>query len=106
MIFQKNLYLYNMLTQKQKNIIVKIFKPYNPTKIGIFGSYGRGDNSSESDIDILYHFEQPISLFEKVTIKDDLEKLLETPVDLVAEGYLHPILKEHILRELQIIYEN
>lgn len=95
-----------MLSAKQINIIVDTLKPYNPKRIGLFGSYARGENTDESDVDILYHFDEPISLFDKVGIKNRLEELLGKPVDLVSEGYLHPILKEYILQDLQVIYEN
>ncbi len=45
-----------MLNQQQINIISTL-KPFNPTKVGIFGSFARGENTNESDEDILYTFE-------------------------------------------------
>lgn len=95
-----------MLTQQQIDIIINVMKPYNPKKIGIFGSYARGENIEESDIDILYQFKDPISLFEKSDILDELKEKLDIDVDLVSEKYLHPFLKEGILQEVKLIYEN
>ena len=93
-----------MLSQKQIDIIVNTLKPYNPTKIGIFGSYSRGENTENSDIDILYSFNDAIGLFKLIGIKDDLEKKLNKKVDLVSEKYAHPKLKPLIFNNLKIIY--
>ena len=99
-------YLYTMITNKQKNIIIETLKPYKPKQIGIFGSFARGEEKENSDIDILYHFETPISLFTKATIKSTLEDLLHNPVDLVSEKYMHPLMKENILKNMEVIYRN
>ena len=45
-----------MISQEQIDIIINTLKPFNPEKIGVFGSYSRGDNGKDSDIDILYQF--------------------------------------------------
>lgn len=95
-----------MLTQSQINIIINTLKPFNPKKIGIFGSYSRGENSLDSDVDILYSFENSIGLFKLISIKEDLEKKLHKKVDLVSEKYAHPKLKPYIMNDLKIIYEN
>lgn len=95
-----------MLSQQQIDIIINVMKPYKPKKIGIFGSFARGDNSEKSDIDILYQFEEPISLFQKFKIQELLEKQLNFNIDFVSEKYLHPLLRENILKDLKIIYGN
>ena len=82
-----------MLSQQQINIIIDTLKPFHPTKIGIFGSYSRGENNEDSDIDILYSFEYSIGLFKLIGIKDVLEQKLNTKVDLVSEKYANPKLK-------------
>ena len=79
-------------------------KPLNPTKIGIFGSVAHGENTSESDIDILYDFQDTIGLFKLVRLQNELEKKLNKKVDLVSEKYTHPKLKPQILNDLKIIY--
>ncbi|MBA5628709.1 nucleotidyltransferase family protein [Moheibacter lacus] len=95
-----------MLSENQINIIIDTLKPYNPTKIGIFGSFARGENSPDSDIDILYSFKNTISLFKLVGIQLNLESQLNKKVDLVSEEYIHPKLKPYILNDLKIIYGN
>ena len=95
-----------MLSQQQINIIIDTLKPFHPTKIGIFGSYSRGENNEDSDIDILYSFEYSIGLFKLIGIKDVLEQKLNTKVDLVSEKYANPKLKPIIFSDLKIIYGN
>lgn len=95
-----------MLSESQINIIIDILKPFHPTKIGIFGSFARGDSKPESDIDILYNFRDTIGLFKLVGIQNELERKLNKKVDLVSEKYTHPKLKPNILSDLKIIYES
>jgi len=78
--------------------------PFNPTKIGIFGSSARGENTSDSDIDILYDFRDTVGLFTLVRLQNELERRLNRKIDLVSEKYAHPRLKPQILNDLKIIY--
>ncbi|MDR2206499.1 MAG: nucleotidyltransferase domain-containing protein [Flavobacteriaceae bacterium] len=94
-----------MLNEQQINIIIDTLKPFNPQKIGIFGSYSRGENSENSDVDILYQFKNVIGLFSLMKLKEDLEKKLNKKVDLVSEKYIHPKMKPHIINDLKIIYD-
>ncbi|MBF0100146.1 MAG: nucleotidyltransferase family protein [Desulfobacterales bacterium] len=55
---------------------------YGVTKIGIFGSVARDQDKEGSDIDIVVEMEKP-NLFYMVHIKDELEKMLNVPVDIV-----------------------
>lgn len=94
-----------MISIEQKNIIIETLKPYNPKKIGIFGSFARNENEETSDIDVLYEFNATIRLFSLIALKEDLELKLNRKVDLVSEKYLNPKLKANILNELNLIYE-
>lgn len=93
-----------MLSQKEIQIIIEILKPYNPKRIGLFGSVARNEETSTSDIDILYNFNKPISLFGLVDIQNALQKKLHKKIDLVSENAVHPLLKENIFNDLKIIY--
>ncbi|MBZ4686564.1 MAG: uncharacterized protein PWQ96_1221 [Clostridia bacterium] len=75
---------------------------FNVKRIGFFGSYARGENKPDSDIDILIEFFEPIG-WEFVELKDYLEKLFGKNVDLVTENALKPQLKKRILNE--VIYQ-
>jgi len=54
------------------------------TKLGIFGSVARGEATPESDIDILYEYQQPLG-FALVDFGDFLEERLGRPVDLLSK---------------------
>ena len=65
-----------MSTKKTHDIIVSYLKSYNPEFIGLFGSFARGDNSDDSDIDILIRFQSTHSLLKLVKIENELSELL------------------------------
>jgi uncharacterized protein len=73
---------------------------YFVSKIGLFGSYARDEQSSESDIDILVDFIKPVG-FEFIDLKDYLESLFNKPVDLVTVNAIKPFMRQEILDEVQ-----
>jgi hypothetical protein len=97
-----------MTTFEQNNLIINYLKPYSPTKIGVFGSVARGENTAESDLDLLINLKQPIDLFTFMEIWDDLEEILKIKVDLVTENALkfsnHRVQKS-INQDMVLIYE-
>ena len=93
-----------MLTQKEIDIIIETLKPYNPKRIGIFGSVARNEEKISSDIDILYNFDSPISLFVKYRLLEALKNKLYKKIDLVSEKAVHPLLKANIFNDLKVIY--
>ncbi len=74
-------------------------KRFNVKKIGIFGSYARGEESKKSDVDILVEFYEPIG-WEIVDLKELLEEALGMKVDLVVAKALKPRLAASILKEV------
>ena len=56
--------------------------------MALFGSFARGDEKAESDVDILVNFKKPISLFDHAGIEIDLENKTGRKVDLVTERSL------------------
>lgn len=69
-------------------------------RIGIFGSYVRGEEKKGSDIDILVEFVEAPGFFEFIELEDYLSKTLETKVDLVMKDALKPFLAKYILNEV------
>lgn len=86
------------------NKIISYLSQYEPSKIGIFGSYARGDDSEASDIDILVNFNGKITLFDLSGIKQDLADLLNRRVDIVTERSINKRVKNYIYKDLKIIY--
>lgn len=86
-----------------KRKILPILKRYGVKRVGLFGSFVRGEMRKGSDIDILVEIEKDISLFDFVGIKLEIEEALGEKVDLVEYDTIKPILKERILNEQVII---
>jgi predicted nucleotidyltransferase len=93
------------LTGKQLNIINDFFSKQPVLKAYLFGSYSRGKENSESDIDLLVEldYSQPIGL-EFIQMKLDLQKLLSKKVDLVSARGLSKYIKPILDKEKKLIY--
>lgn len=74
-------------------------KKFFVKKIGVFGSYTKGKEGTESDIDILVEFDGPIG-WDFVELKDFLENILNKKVDLVSIKALKSQIKDNILNEV------
>ncbi len=75
-------------------------KKYCVRKIGVFGSYVRGEQNKNSDIDILVEFSKPIGFFKFLELEEYLGNLLGIKVDLVSKKALKPRIGEYIMREV------
>jgi predicted nucleotidyltransferase len=89
----------NLLIQQIKNDVLPILKKAGVIRSGIFGSYAREENLTESDIDILVDLPKNSSLFDLVDLQQKLEDVLGRKIDLVTYKSLHPLLKSRILSE-------
>ena len=81
-----------------KRKAMPVLRKYKITKAGIFGSYARGENKKNSDIDFLVLPPKGIG-FGFIGIQFELEKKLKKKVDLISYRAIHPLLKERILKE-------
>src|SRR5665648_533114 len=63
----------------------EISRKYSVSYLGIFGSYVRGEQEPESDLDILVEFEEAPSFFEYIRLEDYLSEILGVKVDLVMK---------------------
>ncbi len=94
-----------MIDLQLKNEIISLLSPYHPNRVGVFGSYARGENDEDSDLDLLINFKEKISLLKLVQIQHELSDQLQVEVDLITENSLkNPRLKEYILEDLITIF--
>lgn len=94
------------MNQELTSKILRGLLPYEPERVGVFGSYARGDNQEGSDLDILIRFKQRIGLLKLVQIEQELSDLLGVKIDLVTENSIkNPRLKTSILQDLILIYQ-
>ncbi len=88
--------------------IQKYLRTQPVKKAWLFGSYSRGEETSESDVDILVQYDRKnyrVGLFTIVSIKQQLQELLGCEVDLVEDGSLLPFAVDSANRDKVLIYE-
>ena len=73
---------------------------FGVTQISVFGSYARGEQTQESDLDLLVEFERTPGMFIFVGLADYLEFVLKLKVDLATHAMLRPRLRPHIMKDL------
>jgi len=73
---------------------------YKAKNMGLFGSFVRGEQRADSDIDLLVEFEDEADLFDLVGLTQHLEQKLERRVDVVPLRVLRAELREAVLREV------
>ena len=95
-----------MISKELQSQVINTLLPHKPFRIGIFGSYARGEQTADSDLDILIKFEQRISLLKLVQIEQELSDKLGLKVDLVTENSLkNPRLKQYIEQDVITIFQ-
>jgi len=75
---------------------------FEERSIGIFGSYIRGEEEREGDLDVLVEFEESadLSLLGFVRLENRLSEELGVKVDLVEKGTLKPRIGKRVLEEV------
>ena len=85
------------ILRQNKQILQQRFKI---KKLGIFGSYVRGEQKKSSDLDLLVTFFQTPGIFDYIKVENNLSFLLHKKVDLVMKGALKPSIGKNIMREV------
>ncbi len=84
-----------------KDKILSHLKGYKVLRIGIFGSFARGENRPGSDIDILVEFKDTPSLLTLIRLENELSDIIGIKVDLVTSGALrNSRIKKSIKKDL------
>ena len=97
-----------MSIQIMQQTLADYFKTQPVVKAWIFGSFARGDENSNSDIDILFipdRSQKPFTLFTMGGMYMDLKELLGREVDLVEDGSLRPYAAKNAERDKILVYE-
>jgi predicted nucleotidyltransferase/DNA-binding XRE family transcriptional regulator len=95
----------------RKQIITRIAKYLERDdrviKAWIFGSFARGDEKIDSDIDLMLRFDESskISLFDLADIQYNLEGITGRKLDIAEEGTLYKFAQESADKDLKLIYE-
>lgn len=93
--------------QKIKESIIPILKKHDVQKAALFGSFVRGEQREDSDIDILVEFKdrENKTLLNLIGLELELRDVFNRKVDVLTYNSIHPLLKKYILSEQEVLYE-
>ncbi len=94
------------ITKILRNEMSFLKNTYNITRLGIFGSWVRNEQTQNSDVDILFDYdnEYPLSIFNIIDIKEYLSQKLNQNVDLIPFNSLKKEnIKKNILNEVRFL---
>lgn len=100
---QTNIHVDNIIARLRQHLPY-LKQQYHIKTLGIFGSYVRSEQTSQSDLDVLVDFDKIPGLFTYVEIQETLSHILNVPVDLVHRPDLKPHIGEHILNEVVMVW--
>lgn len=83
-----------------KQNLPEIREKYSVSYLGVFGSYIRGEQTSDSDLDVLVEFDKTPGLLKYIELEYYLSDLLGVKVDLVTRSGLKPNVGKHVLNEV------
>ena len=91
-----------------KDKVLPLLRPY-VKRISVFGSFARGEETPESDIDLLVELKPPENRprlgLEWFGLEEKLSCVLGREVELIAEGSLSPYLRPYAEKDLVLLYE-
>ena len=94
----------SQLLNQLRMLLPDLQERYGVRSMGIFGSYVRGQQAPDSDLDLLVEFDdRPLSLFDFVRLENELSDALNVKVDLVERRALKPHIGKRILAEVVVI---
>ena len=81
-----------------------VFDKYRIKYAGVFGSFARGEEKADSDVDIMIDYHRPFSLLDLIGLENDLKDLLQKKVDGVTENGASKYMKSGMLKDLKVFY--
>ncbi len=79
--------------------IIPVLQQHDVIHAAIFGSFARGEEREDSDLDILVELREGKTLLDLVALKLKLEEVLEREIDVVTRNALRPGIRERVLEE-------
>ena len=88
------------LAKLLREALPELAERYSVESLGVFGSYARNEQGTQSDLDVLVEFGETPSLLRFIELEGRLEELLGVRVDLVMKDALKPWIGKRILEEV------
>ena len=89
---------FDILKEKREDVL-EVAKKHGVTSLRVFGSVARGEESADSDIDLLVTTGPSVSPWFPAGLILELEELLGRHIDIVTETGLNPLLRDEVLSE-------
>ncbi len=90
-------------SERIREYMSELRNDYMVSRLGIFGSFARGEETEYSDIDILVEFSESVDLFHFIRLQYYLAELFGRKIDMVTPDALKPMIKEQIIGEVQYV---
>jgi len=97
----------NFVTQYQGQLTT-LSKQLDINYLALFGSYARGEETKQSDVDMLVEFDPKVhkSLFDLIEAEELISKVVGKKVDLVSKSGISKYIKPYIQPDLKVLYES
>ena len=82
-----------------KSRAVPVLRSHGVVRAAVFGSFARGEQDEDSDLDLLVEFEERRSLLDLVGLCEELPKAVGRPVDVVTYDAIAAPLRDRVLNE-------
>ena len=79
--------------------VIETVEAAGGSNVRVFGSVATGREHEGSDVDLLFHMDQPFGLMDLAGLEIELGTILDTDVDLVPDTNIRPTMRERILSE-------
>ena len=90
--------------KKLEEHLPELQRRFGIESVGIFGSVSRGEDTQDSDIDVLYRFKNgSLPLRDFIAFHDYLEALFQRKVDLVSLDFIEPMIQPYVMQDM-ILY--
>jgi predicted nucleotidyltransferase len=83
--------------EQYQQLILPVLKRYFIKRAAIFGSFAKGEENTNSDIDLLIEPEKDFTIFKMLKLEDEISALIKRKVDLVEYSALKPSIRKEVL---------
>ncbi|MCL2315917.1 MAG: nucleotidyltransferase domain-containing protein [Actinomycetia bacterium] len=73
------------LARRRDEVLVRV-QANHGRAVHVFGSVARGEDTPDSDVDLVVQFEEDASLLDLLALEDELQEVLTVPVDVISAG--------------------
>lgn len=94
------------MVQFNSERLAEICRQHGVSRLRVFGSTARGEDTPTSDVDLIADFSVPKGFFGVIELEEVLSELFGRPVDLVTEAGLSPYMRDDVLASAQDLFDD